>query len=245
MAAEIPDGADAAAAVLESLRNGEQPAEGLLVRCLRSPRCPRDLVERIAACRWVRGMQRVPALMLRHPGCPRPFAWEMLPRLGWHEIVGVIRDPRTAAPIRCQGERKLCERLKSLTSGERVALARQATRSVIAEMLADEDPACVQALLSNPQFIEGDAVRLLAANRSGECAVSVVHHPRWGASRAVLNAAIRSPVMPLGVVLGLIASLSRRQLAEFVQSRDLTVAAREAAIRLLEHRRRGDTGAGN
>ena len=227
---------------LASLRKGEEVPEGLLVRCLRSPDCPRELVERLAPCRWARSLQRVPALMLRHPGCPRVFAWEMIPRLGWHDLLLVVRDPRTAVPIRRQGERKLTDRLKSLTTGERTALARQATRGIIAAMLADEEPLCVRALLANPQFTELDAVRLLNANRSSECAVAVVRHPRWGATRAVVNAAVRSRVVPLGVVLGLIATLSRQQLEDLLRSKELPAAARDAATRLLTCRRRAAPG---
>jgi hypothetical protein len=240
MAGEVHvDGPDAA---LARLRAGEEVPEGLLVRCLRSPACPRELVERLAPCRWARSLRRVPALMLHHSGCPRAFAWEMIPRLGWHDLLLVVRDPRTAAPIRRQGERKLAERLKSLTTGERTALAREATRGLIAAMLADEEPLCVQALLANPRFTELDAVRLLNTNRCGECAVAVVRHPRWGAARAVVNAAVRSRALPLGVVLGLIATLSRLQLEDLLRSRELPAAARDAAAQLLEHRRRAASG---
>jgi hypothetical protein len=233
---------DGPEAALAQLRAGEEAPEGLLVRCLRSPACPRELVERLAVCRWARSLQRVPALMLRHPGCPRAFAWEVIPRLGWHDLLLVVRDPRTAAPIRRQGERKLGERLKSLTTGERSALARQATRGLIAAMLADEEPLCVQALLANPQFTELDAVRLLNTNRSSECTIAVVRHPRWGATRVVVNAAVRSRAVPLGVVLGLIATLSLQRLEDLLRSKELPAAARAAAVQLLEHRRRTAPG---
>ena len=226
--------------MLEQLDGGAEVPEGALVRCLRSPACPRELVERLAACRWVRSLRRVPPLLLRHPGCPPAFAWDMLPHLGWHDLLLVVRDPRTMAAIRRQGERKLLERLKQLTVGERTALARHATRSLIAGLLADEAPACVQALLDNPRFTEQDAVRLLNANGSSRCAAAVVRHPRWGARRAVIEAALRAPVVPLGVALGLMASLSQARLEELARGGDLPARLLEPLQRLLQRRRGGD-----
>ena len=228
------------AAVLAQLDDGLEVPEGVLVRSLRSPACPRELAERLAACRWVRSLRRVPPLLLRQPACPTAFAWDTLPHLGWHDLLLVVRDPRTRPAIRRQGERKLLERLKQLTTGERAALAREATRGVVAGLLADESPACVQALLDNPRFTEQDAVRLLGANGSGECAAAVVRHPRWGTRRAVVDAALRSPVAPLGISLGLLASLSLARLEELARAGALPARLAEPLRQLLERRRGGN-----
>ena len=232
-------GREGPAAVLERLDEGVEVPEGTLVRCLRSPACPRELVERLAACRWVRSLRRAVPLLMRHPGCPQAFAFDALPRIGWHDLLLVVRDPRTRPAIRHQGERRLLERLKRLTVGERTALARYATPGVIAAMLADEAPACIAALLDSPQFTEQDAVRLLNVNDNSACAMAVVRHPRWGASQAVVSAAVRSPVVPLGLALGLIASLSRSRLEELACARDVPAALQAPLRQLLDRRRTG------
>jgi hypothetical protein len=232
------------AAVLARLDAGEEVPEGVLVRCLRSPACPRALAERLAGCRWVRSQRRVLPLLVRHPGCPQPFAMDALPRLGWHDLLLVVRDPRTRPVVRRQGEKRLLDRLKQLTVGERTALARHATRGVIAGMLADGAPACVQALLDNAQFTEPDAVRLAAANPHGECVAAVVRHPRWGAARAVVDAALRSPALPFGVALGLLATLPCARLAALAGSPELPPPLRAPAAQLLVRRRDAERGGG-
>ena len=162
---------------------------------------------------------------------------DALPRLGWHDLLLVVRDPRSRPAIRRQGERKLVDRLKQLTIGERTALARHATRGVIAALLADEAPATVQALLDNAQFTEQDAVRLIHATGCGECVAAVVRHPRWGAAPAVISAAVRSPAAPLGLALGLIATLSLTQLEVMCRSPQVPAAVRGPLEALLERRR--------
>jgi hypothetical protein len=232
------------AAVLARLEAGEEVPEGALVRCLRSPACPRALAERLAGCRWVRSLRRALPLLVRHPGCPQAFAMDALPRLGWHDLLLVVRDPRTHPVVRRQGEKRLLDRLKQLTDGERTALARHATRGIVAALLADDSPACVQALLDNAHFTEPDAVRLVAANRHGECVAAVVRHPRWGAARAVVDAALRSPALPFGVALGLLATLPRARLVALAASPELPAPLREPAARLLERRQEADRSGG-
>jgi hypothetical protein len=235
-----PAAGESVADVQARLQGGEEVPEGTLIRCLRSPGCPRELVEHLAACRWVRTLRRVPSLLLRHPGCPRSFAWEMIPRLGWHDVLQVARDPRTAPMVRNQCERKLRERIKSLTLGERTALARQATRGLIADLVADEAEACVQALLGNPQFTELDAVRLASANRQSACLLALLRHPRWGALRAVTSAAARSPALPLAVTLGLVATMSTPRIEELARAPGVAETIRDAARLLSQRRREGD-----
>jgi hypothetical protein len=224
-------------AVLALLDAGEEPSEGELTRLLRRASCPGILVERLAKCRWVVSSHRVLQLVVRHPRCPRAFAWDALPRLGWHDLLEVGRDPRTPPAIRKQAERKLVERIVNLTLGERTALARQATRGLIGILLTDEQPLCVEALLSNPQFTETEALRLLNTNRNPECVLVLLRHPVWGRRPEVLRAAVRSRSIPLGVALGLLALLPEPEIAGLAGSAEVDGQLRDAANRLLQQRR--------
>lgn len=224
------------AEIESALDRGERPADSDLVRALRSPACPGRLVEQLAGCRWVMRLGRVLPLLVRHPACPRPFALEAMMSMGWRDLLGVARDPRAAPPVRRQAELKLAERLAQLTSGERTAVARQATRPVIGHMLDTADPLCVRAMLDNPQFTETEALRLLAGNRDPDCLVEVVRHREWGQRPAVVRSAVRCPRMPLGVVLGLLATLSVNELEQIAGAPETVADVRRAAARLLSKR---------
>jgi hypothetical protein len=228
--------------LLGLLRDGERPDEGELVRALRSPSCPQRLVEELAGCRWVLRSARVLPLLIRHPACPRPFAWEAIPHLGWHELLDVARHPRTAPPVRRQVERKLLDRVGQLTAGERVALARLAPRAVLTGMLGFPEPLFVGALLDNPQFTETEALRLLACNPAPECLAAVVRHRKWGQSPTVIRAAIRCRALALGLALGLLAGLPERDLAALARAPDVDDRLRNAASELIAHRARGGEG---
>jgi hypothetical protein len=228
--------ANDAARLIAALDAGEEPPEGDVVRVLRRVSCPRELIDRLVVCRWVIGSRRVLPLVLRHPACPRHFAFDTLPRLTWHELLDLSRDARTAPAIRRQAERRLGERLTNLSVGERTALARLAPRSLIPLLLGEASLAAVRALLDNPQFTEPDAVRLLNATREPVVVGAVLRHQVWGQRHDVTRAAIRSRVTPLGIALGLLVTLRTEELAELGLAEDMPEKLRTAAAELLRRR---------
>lgn len=230
------------AAILVELDAGREPEELRLLAVLRRPECPRDLIDRLCACRWVLRRRRVATLVVRHPACRHPFAWQVLPYLGWHDLHEVCRDPRTAPAIKAQAERKLGERLASMTLGERISLARVASRGVVRALLTDPAVACIEALLGNPRFTEDEALRLLVANPSPACLAALLRHEAWGRRRAVVRAAVRSPRLPLGLLLGLAATLPDAEIADLLRGGEAPDALRDALAELLLARRSAGDG---
>lgn len=212
--------------------------EGELVRALLSPTCPAQLVEHLAGCSWVLRSRRLLALVVRHRACPVPFAWEAMPHLGWHDLLEVARHPRAAPRIRRQAEHKLLDRLPHLAPGERVSLARFATRALVAALLGSDEKACVEALLDNPQFTERDALRLMGCNRNQECLLAVVKHRRWGRVTGIVAAALRTRGFPVAISLGILATCTTAELARVQEAPDVPALLRDAAGDLLEHRQR-------
>lgn len=220
-------------AVLEA---GGPIEEGAALRLVRSPYCTAQVLETLALQTVARTSRRLMTEMLRHPKCPRTFAWDALATLGWRDQLAVARGARTAPPIRRQAERKLGDRIPHLTLGERVALARQATRFLIPLLARDGHPRCVRALLDNPRFTEEDAVRLVATNGRASALVEVLRHRRWGTACAVTRAAIRAPGIPLGVALGLAAALPVHELELLLAQREVTEPLATEIARLVERR---------
>ncbi|HPC83905.1 MAG TPA: hypothetical protein P5234_10865 [Thermoanaerobaculaceae bacterium] len=230
------------AAVLAELDAGREPEELRLLAVLRRPECPRDLIERLCTCRWVLRRRRVATLVVRHPACRHPFAWQVLPYLGWHDLHEVCRDPRTAPAIRAQAERKLGERLASMALGERISLARVASRGVVRALLGDPEVACIEALLGNPRFTEDEALRVLVVNPNPDCLAALLRHEVWGRRRAVVRAAVRSPRLPLGLLAGLAATLSDAELADLLRGGEAPDALADALAELLLARRAAPDG---
>jgi hypothetical protein len=95
---------------------------------------------------------------------------------------------------------------------------------------------CASALLDNPQFVEGDAVRLVQLNVRGECVLAVLRHPRWGTVPPVVRTALRHKELPVGIALGLLASLTTADLTDLIAAPDVPLPVRAAAQQLLQRR---------
>ncbi len=228
---------DPAAAIL-ALEAGFEIDEGSALRLLRSPYCTTRAVELLLVQPLAKRSRTVATLLVRHPACPRPFAWETLATLGWRDLLTVASDQRALPQVRRQAERKLADKVRHLTLGERVSLARLAPRGLLPVLLSDSEPRCVAALLENPHFTEEDAVRLMATNPQTRALLELLHHPRWGRLPGVVQAALRSAAVPLGVALGLAASLSLAELCRLEADADVPLELRHSIARLIEERRR-------
>jgi hypothetical protein len=158
---------------------------------------------------------------------------------GWHDLLEVARDVRTSPAVRKQSERKLAERIVSLTLGERTALARVAPRGVIAALLASPEPRCIEALLDNPSFTESDAMRLPGSNANPACVLVLLRHPVWGRRRGVASAVVQRGAIPLGIALGTLPALSLAELRGVAASETAPPALRAAARTLASARERG------
>ena len=69
---------------------------------------------------------------------------------------------------------------RTLTLGERKALARRPTRKAMEKLFADPHPVVIRTLLANPKVIEADVIRLAARRpNQPEVLAEIARSPRW------------------------------------------------------------------
>ena len=126
---------------------------------------------------------------------------------------------------------------RTLTLGERKALARRPTRKAMEKLLSDPHPAVIRTLLQNPKVIEDDVVRL-AARRPNDPAVltEVATSPRWSHRVKVRMAIVLNPDTPPALTIPLLALLVRNELKLVAEASGLSPAIRAAAHDLLARR---------
>jgi len=126
---------------------------------------------------------------------------------------------------------------RTLTLGERKALARRPTRKTMEKLLADPHPAVIRTLLQNPKVVEDDVVRL-AARRPNDPALlaAVAGNPRWAHRVKVRMAIVLNPDTPPAVAIPLLALLVRPELRLVADAAGLAPALRAAAHDLLMRR---------
>jgi hypothetical protein len=207
---------------------------------LRNRQAAPDVLRRIADdTTWLRYYELKRALAL-HPRTPLNVARKLVPYLYWKELVEVTTTPHVNPVVRRQAERILAARIDDLSEGERVALARRASRGVIGVLIASGVSRVLRSLLGNPRLIESDVARIAARSQAPpDVLAHLVGDPRWGCRRSVRLALIKNPRTPAQAALGALRGLSATDLRRL--SRDIATPriVRLGAERMLECGSRG------
>jgi len=126
---------------------------------------------------------------------------------------------------------------RTLSLGERKALARRPTRKSLEKLLADPHPAVIRALLGNPKLVEDDVVRL-AARRPAlpEVLTEVARAARWAHRVRVRMALLLNPDMPVELATPFLLLLTGPELKQVVEAPYLALTLRSAARDLLLRR---------
>jgi hypothetical protein len=157
---------------------------------------------------------------------------ERAPR--WKELSHVAASVDAPATLRRRAERMLAARVPDLALGERVALARSATRGVIPTLVATADSAVLLALLHNVRLVEDDVLRMASSEATpGEILARLAGDPRWGPRRSVGAALAANPRSPVSASLRAASYLPPSDLRRLVSDAKVPKIVRVSAARLL------------
>lgn len=189
--------------------------------------------------RWTRSHE-VKKQLVRHPRVPLVVARALLPHLFWRELAEVSADARVHPVVRRQAEQLIRIRLEELSLGERISLARQASRGLIGPLIDTREGPVLRGLLGNSRLVETEAVRMAACPcDSPDLFRHLAGHPKWSLRRSVRLALLRNPRTPVAVALRLIGKLPPRDLRELLKDVKVPRIVRVGADRRLSREAAG------
>jgi hypothetical protein len=159
----------------------------------------------------------------------------LLNQLRWADLHKVASTPGVAAPLALAAERLLLLRLPDMALGEKVALARSATRAVIKALRTTTSPFVVRALLTNARFGGDDALFLAQHPETPAAALqALAESPRFQGREELCHAIAVHPGSPPQTALRMVARLGRRGLARLAVDETAPPLVRLAAERRLD-----------
>ena len=175
--------------------------------------------------------------LVRHPHTPFPAARNLVGHLYWRDLADTIDDARIQPALRRQAELVLADRVKEMSLGEQISVARRATGMVIAELCRSGEGRVLQALLGNPRLKEIDAVSVASGEEvPGEVLGWLARHPKWGSQRSIRMALVRNARTPVSEALKLVAKLPLDDVERLSDDDDVPRIVRVGADRRLEAR---------
>ena len=153
----------------------------------------------------------------------------------WAELAKVCVSPHAHPAVRRMAEERLISRLEGLALGERISLARRASRGVLVHLGQAAEGSVLEALLGNPLLVEADVLKIVSGSAApAEFLGRLAIHHRWGCRRAVRWALALNERVPVAAVLHIVRELPVDLLRRVSLHRDVRTLVALAAVRRLE-----------
>ena len=209
-------------------------SERHVVALLKQPSVRADVLTRIHQARSLSKNYQVRVALANHPDTPRVLALELVHQLFWRDLLRLSENLRLHPHVRRSAEQILGETSESLTLGEKIALARVATRAIILALRKESDPKVVEALLQNPRLVEED-ILFMASRPAVPAHVlrQIGTNGKWATRYPVRLALARNPNTPPGVALSFLSSLSEADLRTLTNLPAVPPLVREGARNVL------------
>lgn len=205
-----------------------------LLLILRNRQVRPDLLRRVADDREWMSSHEVRRALALHPRTPLAVSRNLVPHLYWKELAELVLSAQVNPVARRQAEKRLIGKVGDLAEGERVALARRASRAVIGALLDSDSRRELLGLFGNPRMIEADAVRIASRDSAHPGALALLAgHERWGRRRQVRLALLSNPRTPVPDSLRMLRGLSVQDLRRLLQNEAIPRIVRVGAERLL------------
>ena len=176
--------------------------------------------------------RKVKRAVIAHPRTPRYIAISLIRQLFTFDLMQVALLPALAGDLKIATEESLIKRLETISSGEKLSLARRASGRVAGVLLLESDPRIIRAALENPRMTEALLVRGLTRLRASSALVlAVCNHSKWSLRREIRIALLRNEKTPMGHAMEFARTLPLPILKEVLENSCLPQSTKGALLK--------------
>ena len=201
--------------------------EDVALSLLKRPELQGEVIELLAKNANVRKSRKVKIAVASHPHTPRHVSVPLARQFYTFDLMKVALAPGVPADVKVAIDGVLIARLKTVTLGERMTLARRASGRVAAALLLEVDggdgktaktktiqsktiqsktgprePRVMQTALDNPRLTEALVIQsVLRAGASAALVHAVARHEKWSRRKEIRAALLRTEHLSLARAL--------------------------------------------
>ena len=213
--------------MLRAVAAHEDLDEELALLLLARRDLPQGVIDGLAKNVAVMKHRKVINAVVAHPRTPRHISVPIARRLYTFELMQIALTPAVPADVKRAVEEVLVNRLETISSGERMTLARRASSNVAAALLFDPEPRIIEVALESPFITEAHVVKALLHH---DCRHELVHlvcrHGKWSLRRDVRVALLRNEFTPESRVLVYARAMPTNILRDLLKHAVLTAGVR-------------------
>ncbi len=218
----------------ELLRAAANPAltEDLALSLLKRADLPVEVLERLSKNGGVLKLRKVKLALASHPHTPRRVSVPLIRQFYTFDLMKVALTPSVPADVKVAADDVLIARLKAVTLGERLALARRGSGRIAGAMLLDGDARVMQIALENSRLTEIFVIQaVLRPEAKATLVQAVAHHPKWSYRREVRVALLRTEYLSLARTLEFSRGVPAPLLRDLLHSSRLPARIKEQVLR--------------
>jgi len=198
---------------------------------------PREALEQIHKHKSLTHLRKVQLALVMHPSAPRHVSVPTIRHLYAFELMQVALLAAVPPDVKRAAEEALISRMATISSGERLTLAKRSSGRVAAALLRDKEQRIMLATLANPQMTEAWIARALKAETGTELlAPAVCRYPKWSHRIDVKAALVSNKFTPLARVAQLATELPRNMLKDILRNSRLAPNVKACLRSALEKR---------
>ena len=210
---------DPSSEILVAVAADQRLTEDLALALLNRRDLPGEVLQELNRNTSVARLQKVRLAVAAHPRTPRHVSLPLLRALRTFELMHLALLPALAADVKRAAEEVLITKLASVSSGERLSLAKQASGRIAAALLTHKEERILQAALLNPRMTEAHIVKALKAEAGTELlAPAVARHQKWLPRMEVKAALLGNRHTPFARVVQIAAELPLRALKDVLHN---------------------------
>jgi hypothetical protein len=204
----------------------------LALALLKRADLPGEVLEQLSKNRSALKLRKVKIALACHPHTPRHVSVPMIRQFYTFDLMKVALSPVVSADVKLSADETLIARLKMITLGERLTLARRASGRIAGALLLDAEQRIMRAALENSRLTEAPVVQAVV-NPSASVALvqAVSRHAKWSYRRDVQIALLRTEHLSLARALVFASGISPSQLVEILQTSRLSARIKEQLLR--------------
>lgn len=208
--------------VLQSAAADPALGEDLALVLLKRTDLPPETLEALNKNGSSMKSRKVKLALAQHPRTPRHISLPMVRHLFTFDLMKIALTPVVPADIKHAADGALIHRLETISTGERLTLARQASGSVAGALLADTESRVMTTALENPRLTEAAIIKALTRTDSPAPFVeSVCRHAKWSVRREIRMALLRNAKTPMARAVEFARSLPPNVVREILNGSHL------------------------
>jgi hypothetical protein len=225
------------------IAGGSALTEDAALALLHRPDTPAEVLEQISKNSSVLKQRKVKLALVEHPRTPRHVSLPLVRQLYTFDLMQVALTPIVPADVKLAADEALCNRIETISSGEKLSLAHRGSNRIAGALLADAEARVVHAALQNSRLTEAAILKALSRHDSSSILVEAVcHHPQWSLRREVRMALLRNEKTPLARAADFARGLPGALLREILQNSRLPANVKSYLLKDLENRGSGKHG---